>query len=268
MAGQNDDRLASRPTVGAELRCTNPSSQSEVAMRLARLERRCRRQRLLNVALTAALGAGAMLGATSALDDVQFGTVSCRRLVLVDPAGKQRVEALTMEDGTSGIRLMEESGAVRLIAYTMKSGHAGIDWLDQKGAMRVGAMTLPDGTSGIAVFDSKSVPRIEVSVSSDDVPILTQLSAPPPDPRTVPLEELRLAVEGLKAAVDADEAAVMASRDYQNQIAGQAGALGLEIRGGLRQPDLQLRERYRILRELYAERLAKEGRPSVSPAEP
>ena len=85
--------------------------------------------------------------------NAKFGTVTCRRMILVDQSDRPRIDATWMENGDAGIQFIDKGGVRRILAATYANGDAGVQWFDKSGKKRIDAST---AASGAVVFPVKA----------------------------------------------------------------------------------------------------------------
>jgi hypothetical protein len=113
-----------------------------VEERLARLERKSRRQSAMILLLLASI-VGLSYVAVRLQRVRRSSTLTAQRIVLLDAQGRERV-GLSAQGGQAALMLHDEQGRVRA-SLDVRAGGPGLTFLDEKGRVRFLASLHPSG---------------------------------------------------------------------------------------------------------------------------
>ncbi len=119
------------------------------------LQTSVRRQRFAIVTLASILAGSALIGAVRPAGDATFDTITCKGWAVVDKAGKERIFAGTIGNGTAAVTWRDKDGKGRIFVNTADTGDAGVTWFDKDEQPRFFAGTLANGMVMYPTKDGK-----------------------------------------------------------------------------------------------------------------
>jgi hypothetical protein len=143
-----------------------PARMENIQQQVAALQKSVQRQRIAIFVLAGICTAGVLVGATKPTEDATFDTITCKKWVVVDGDGKNRILGGTSPDGAAALSLYDKDEKPRIVAGTLADGGAALSLYDKDGKPRILAATLADGNAKLQLLDEDEKPRI-VAASAD-----------------------------------------------------------------------------------------------------
>ncbi len=137
--------------------------EANTEARIRALELSLRRQRYALLSLSLVIIAAWLYVARRPAGNANFEKVTCRKWVVVDPLGIERIVAGSTIEGHAGIQWYDEANRCRMSAVTSaagvmlreEAGDAAIVWYDKSRSTRISAGLLADGSVALPTEDLK-----------------------------------------------------------------------------------------------------------------
>jgi hypothetical protein len=118
---------------------------------------------LLSVVVVMLFGVGVQRAAS------QSDVLRARRIEVVDSTGRPRIVlALSPQDGSPGLVLLNEAGRIRVSLALLPGGASGLVLSDGAGRERISLSVLPSGASGLALLDAAGGTRAMFTLLPSD----------------------------------------------------------------------------------------------------
>jgi hypothetical protein len=137
---------------------------------LTPIEHPAHRWRMMGSLAIAVVAGVVLMGALGRSDRDETAEIRTQAIVLVDPAGRPRLDLRVARNDNTHLVLMDREGLPRISLNVLTQGGADLVLRDQLGLPRAALSVLPDGRPGLSLYDASGTTRVAVGMLPDDQP--------------------------------------------------------------------------------------------------